>query len=212
VGSIKVPLPFKWVSKLLRISTLDIDALTLEIRQLAEENFGRENVIVTSGTISGGAFGGFALVASGNQDLLAEFNDQAIAALEEVDGLANVSSNLADMEAILRVNGEPAISFSGELETEDALGVTEAAKRSLEAIVPSGLMITEGFQSEQLQPSTCRDRSRVSTLAHQPRDWHFGDGRIDDVGRYRGDERHRAYRPGAEQPQETRDGCPRGTR
>jgi multidrug efflux pump subunit AcrB len=127
----------------------DIDAKTIEVRQLAESTFGQKNVIVSSGTLSGGAFGGFALVAAGNQDLLEDFNAPAIAALEEVDGLANVSSNLADMEAILRVDGEPAISFSGELETEDALGVTEAAKRALEAIVPSGLTISEGFQSEQ---------------------------------------------------------------
>jgi multidrug efflux pump subunit AcrB len=127
----------------------DIDAITLQIRELAEGIFGNENVIVTSGTLSGGAFGGFALVASGNQDLLVDFNEQAIAALEEVDGLANVSSNLADMEAILRVDSMPAISFSGELETEDALGVIEAAKRALEAIVPPGLTISEGFQSEQ---------------------------------------------------------------
>jgi multidrug efflux pump subunit AcrB len=127
----------------------DIDAKTLEIRQLAEENFGRENVIVTSGTMSGGAFGGFALVASGDQDLLADFNDQAITALEEVDGLANVSSNLADIDAILRVDGEPAISFSGELETEDSLGVTESAKRALEVIVPEGISISEGFQTVQ---------------------------------------------------------------
>ncbi|MEE8569262.1 MAG: efflux RND transporter permease subunit, partial [Anaerolineales bacterium] len=127
----------------------DIDALTLEIRQIAEETFGRENVIVTSGTLSGGAFGGFALVASGDRELLASFNDQAVAALEEVDGLANVSSNLADMDAILRVDGEPAISFSGELETEDSLGVTESAKRALEAIVPEGIGISEGFQTVQ---------------------------------------------------------------
>lgn len=126
-----------------------IDAKTLQIRELAEATFGQENVIVASGTLSGGAFGGFALVASGDQELLASFNDQAVAALEEVDGLANVSSNLADMEAILRVDGEPAISFSGELETEDSLGVTEAAKRALEAIVPAGIMVSEGFQTEQ---------------------------------------------------------------
>lgn len=127
----------------------DIDALTLEIRQIAEETFGRKNVIVTSGTLSGGAFGGFALVASGDTELLASFNDQAIAALEEVDGLANVSSNLADTDAILRVDSEPAISFSGELETEDSLGVTESAKRALEAIVPEGIGISEGFQTVQ---------------------------------------------------------------
>jgi multidrug efflux pump subunit AcrB len=127
----------------------DIDAKTLQIRELAEQSFGQENVIVTSGTLSGGAFGGFSLVASGDLALLADFNDQAIAALEAVDGLANVSSNLADMEAILRVDGMPAISFSGELETEDALGVIVAAKTALEAIVPSVLTISEGFQSEQ---------------------------------------------------------------
>lgn len=127
----------------------DIDAKTLQIREIAEGVFGQDNVTVTSGTLSGGAFGGFELVASGDLQLLADFNDEAISILDQVDGLANVSSNLTDMETILRVDGEPAISFSGELETEDSLGVSFAAKQELETVAPEGITISEGFQTEQ---------------------------------------------------------------
>jgi multidrug efflux pump subunit AcrB len=126
----------------------DIDALTAQVRQLAEEHFGPENVTVTSGTLTSSAFGGFSLVISGDQTELAAFNDQAIAVLEKIDGLANVSSNLANQDLILRVNGEPAVSFAGELETEDSMGVIAAAKTAVEDVAPAGITVSEGFQSE----------------------------------------------------------------
>jgi len=126
----------------------DIDALTAEVRRLAEVHFGPENVIVTSGTLTSSAFGGFSLVISGDQADLADFNDQAITILEKIDGLANVTSNLANQDLILRVNGEPAVSFSGELETEDSMGVIAAAKAAVEEVTPTGITVSEGFQSE----------------------------------------------------------------
>jgi multidrug efflux pump subunit AcrB len=126
----------------------DIDVLTAEVRQLAEEHFGPENVTVTSGTLTSSAFGGFSLVISGDKPDLAAFNDQAIAVLEKIDGLANVSSNLANQDLILRVDGEPAVSFAGELETEDSMGVIAAAKTAVEEVAPAGITVSEGFQSE----------------------------------------------------------------
>jgi multidrug efflux pump subunit AcrB len=126
----------------------DVDALTAEVRKLAEDHFGPDNVIVTSGTLTSSAFGGFSLVISGDQADLAAFNDQAIAVLDTIDGLANVSSNLANQDLILRVDGEPAVSFAGELETEDSMGVTAAAKAALEEVAPAGITVSEGFQTE----------------------------------------------------------------
>ncbi len=126
----------------------DIDALTAELRRLAEDHFGPENVTVTSGTLTSSAFGGFSLVISGDQDNLAAFNDQAIAVLDKTDGLTNVSSNLANQDLILRVDGEPAVSFAGELETEDSMGVTAAAKAALQEVAPAGITVSEGFQTE----------------------------------------------------------------
>jgi len=126
----------------------DIDTLTAEVRQLAEDHFGSANVTVTSGTLTSSAFGGFSLVISGDQADLVAFNDQAITVLEKVDGLANVTSNLANLDLILRVDGEPAVSFAGELETEDAMGLIAAAKTAVEEVAPAGITVSEGFQSE----------------------------------------------------------------
>jgi multidrug efflux pump subunit AcrB len=130
-------------------ATSELDALTSEVRQVAEDTFGVENVVVSSGSLTSSAFGGFALVLSGDPGELAAFNDQAIAELEKVDGLTNVSSNLTETDMILRVDGETAVRYTGELETADSLGVTETAKAALESIVPAGLTVSEGFETEQ---------------------------------------------------------------
>jgi multidrug efflux pump subunit AcrB len=130
-------------------STSKIDPLTAEVRQIAEDSFGVENVVVSSGSLTSSAFGGFSLVLSGDPEELAAFNDQAIAELDKVEGLTNVTSNLMESGMILRVDGEPAVQYTGELETEDSLGVTETAKARLESIVPSALTVSEGFETEQ---------------------------------------------------------------
>ena len=127
----------------------NLDLLTAEVRQRAVQDFGEENVIVSGGTLSGSAFGGFALVVSGDPALLEGFNNQALATLEEVEGLANVSSNLGDVESILRVDGQSAVRYTGELETVDTLGVSAAAKTELEGIAPEGLTVSEGFETRQ---------------------------------------------------------------
>jgi len=88
-------------------------------------------------------------VLYGDTEMLADINDEVIATLESIDGLANVSSNLSTGETILRVDGQPAASFTGEIETEDALGVTEQAIEAVRAIVPEGVTVTEGFDSRQ---------------------------------------------------------------
>jgi HAE1 family hydrophobic/amphiphilic exporter-1 len=40
------------------------------------------------------------------------------------------------------------VRYTGELETEDSLGVTEAAKAKLESIVPDGITVSEGFETQ----------------------------------------------------------------
>jgi multidrug efflux pump subunit AcrB len=127
----------------------DVDALVAEVREEAEAYFGAEVVTVSSGSLSSSAFGGFALVASGDYEDLASFNDQAIETLNQVEGLANSSSNLADESTFLRVDGQPAVRFTGELETRDTLGVTQAAKEALLEVAPGGVTISEGFESQQ---------------------------------------------------------------
>lgn len=127
----------------------NLDLLTAEVRERGLLVFGEENVIVSGGTLSGSAFGGFALVVSGDPALLDDFDGQALAKLEEVEGLANVSSNLGDVESILRVDGQSAVRYIGELETADTLGVSAAAKTELEGIAPAGLTVSEGFETRQ---------------------------------------------------------------
>ena len=79
----------------------------------------------------------------------------------DIDGdgrpdITNVTSNVDTAAVggegtIIRVDGQPAISFSGELETENTLGVTSAAKAAVAemASLPAGAQVTEGFDSEQ---------------------------------------------------------------
>jgi HAE1 family hydrophobic/amphiphilic exporter-1 len=126
----------------------DIDALTADVRQEAQSVLGVENATVSSGTLIGSAMGGFALVLSGDPAQLVTFNQEAVTALEDIEGLTNVSSTQGEMELILRVDGEPALRYTGELETEDTLGVTELAKSKLGSIVPNGITVSEGFETE----------------------------------------------------------------
>jgi HAE1 family hydrophobic/amphiphilic exporter-1 len=127
--------------------TLELTAL---IRSEAEAIFGPEYVTVSSGSLSSQGFGGFALVSSAQDiDALQAFDSIAIDTLNNVDGLANVTSNAGNGDAYLRVDGDPAIRYTGELETEDTLGVTAAAKEALTAAAPADILISEGFESQQ---------------------------------------------------------------
>jgi HAE1 family hydrophobic/amphiphilic exporter-1 len=125
------------------------DELTALVRAESVELFGPEDAIVSSGTSSGGAFGGFALILSGDPEDLSAINADVIAALNGIDGLANVSSNLEDADAYLRVDGESAVRYTGELETADTLGVTEVAKEVVADVVPAGITVSEGFETKQ---------------------------------------------------------------
>jgi len=123
---------------------------TALIREKAAVVFGEDNVIVSSGSLTSQGFGGFALVAASKDFTdLEDFNQKAIDTLNTVEGLANVSSNLVSTNTYLRVDGESAIRFVGELETKDTLGVTIAAKEILENIAPAEVTISEGFESQQ---------------------------------------------------------------
>jgi multidrug efflux pump subunit AcrB len=126
----------------------NLDTLTAEIRQIAEAHFGPENVTVAGASMTTSFMSSFDLVIAGDVELLIAFNDQALAALEAVDGLTNVSSNLTDADMILRVDGYPALRYTGELETEDSLGVTEEGKATLEEIAPEGITVSEGFTTK----------------------------------------------------------------
>ena len=140
----------------------DLGALTNEVRDEAEAIFGVENTIVSAASQTG--FGGFSLIVTGEsaEDLLPIIEDVK-AALGEIDldesgrpDIVNISSNVdqastAGNETIIRIDGRPAVSFSGELETANTLGVLTEAKAVLSELesLPAGAEVTEGFESEQ---------------------------------------------------------------
>jgi HAE1 family hydrophobic/amphiphilic exporter-1 len=128
-------------------------ALTQDIRARANEIFGEKNVTVSKATISEQGFGGFAVVVSGPEATLRQYNSQIIETLARVPGLTNVSSTLSlvgDATSYMRVNRTAAVSYSAELEATDTLGVTAKAIEAVKAIpdLPSDLIISQGFQSE----------------------------------------------------------------
>jgi HAE1 family hydrophobic/amphiphilic exporter-1 len=129
--------------------TGQVDALTAIVRQKAEQVFGPDNATVSGGSFMSSSMSGFSLVLSGDPQKLAAVNAEVIAVLEGIDGLANVTGNLAEENVILRVDGQPSVEYSGEVETQDAMGVTSAAKAKVQAILPPGITASEGFQSEQ---------------------------------------------------------------
>lgn len=152
----------------LTISVEDKDALddlTKAIRAKAVSQFGEENASVSAASQTG--FSGFSLTVTGNslEELLPVVADvkAAIGSVDlEGDGvpdIANVTSTVDDLIAgngngsamYIRIDGRPAISFSGELETQNTLGVTNAAKAAIQSVssLPAGAVVSEGFESQQ---------------------------------------------------------------
>lgn len=139
----------------------DLDALTGEVRAAAEEIFGAEYVTVSAASLSEQGFGGFALVLSGDQADLQAVNAAIVEVLNDVEGLTNVSSNLADAGSgdsaavtYIRVDLESAARFTGELETNNTIGVTNLAKQAIQDYLDGNgyaerVTVSEGFESRQ---------------------------------------------------------------
>lgn len=141
------------------ISREGLDDITQQIREAAERIFGEENVTVSSASIAEAGFGGFALVVSGlSQEELAALDPIIIETLSGVEGITNIVSNLVDVSVggsdasatYIRINSTAALEYTGELETEDTLGVTTRAIEALESRtdLPDGVVISQGFNSE----------------------------------------------------------------
>jgi hypothetical protein len=137
-------------------------ALTGQVRQVAAGLFGEEHATVSAASQTG--FDGFSLILTGDSldDLMPLVDDVKVAlAALDVDGdgkpdIANVSSNVDGLSngqemVIIRIDGRPAISFSGELETENTLGVTQAARQAIARLdnLPPRVVVSEGFESQQ---------------------------------------------------------------
>lgn len=136
-----------------------LDSWAQRIRAEAETIFGKENVTVSAASISEQGFGGFAIVLAGPQEELAAINQQVIDTLNGIPGLTNVTSNLQQVggggdsdgpTTFIRIDGESAVRFTGELETENTLGVTREAIEAIQAMpnLPASIKVSQGFESE----------------------------------------------------------------
>ena len=133
-----------------------LDRLTGEVRELAEPLFGAENVTVSGASLSEQGFGGFALVLSGPREDLEAIDARVVETLDAVPGLANVSSNIGGLAGesgpvtLIRIDRESAVRYTGELETENTLGVTSQAKAAIQAMpdLPSTITVSEGFETQ----------------------------------------------------------------
>lgn len=140
---------------------VEINDVTNEVRREAIEIFEEDNVVVSAASQTG--FSGFELILTGDSLAeLRELNEDVKTALANVDvdedgiaDIANISSNAdaegtANAETIIRIDGRPAISFGGDLETANTIGVTNEAKAAISNLsLPAGVEVTEGFDSEQ---------------------------------------------------------------
>lgn len=120
--------------------------LTIEVRQEAESIFGGPNfVTVSTGTQTG--FSGYSLVLAGiegDNEQLQEIVDAVKATIAEVDTDANGSPDVVNLSSnvdaalaggnssIIRIDGQPAVSFSGAFEfgLEDTIGAAAEIGRA----------------------------------------------------------------------------------
>lgn len=140
----------------------NLDAYAQEIRTAAEEIFGEENVSVSAASLSSQGFGGFAVVISGPQADLEAMDAKIIETISSVPGITNVTSNLAGFGAggdaadsetpptYIRIDGESALEYTGELETQNTIGVTQEAIAAINALtdLPDTLTVSQGFETE----------------------------------------------------------------
>jgi multidrug efflux pump subunit AcrB len=156
----------------LDVSSAELDEWTQLFREEAESIFNcpdvadpcaddevQNNVVVSAASISEGGMGGLSLVASGPVDEIASLDAIIIETLNSIEGITNVTSNLSEAATngdgpitYIRVNMESAISYTGELETENTIGVLGEAITAVEVLeevqaLPN-VTISQGYQSE----------------------------------------------------------------
>lgn len=135
-----------------------LDIWAGRIRAEAETIFGDENVTVSAASLSDQGFGGFELVLYGPVEELIAVNQTVIDTLNSIPGITNATSDLAvagvgssdGPATYIRIDGQSAVSFAAELETENTLGVTAEAIQKIESLpdLPETVIVSQGFNSE----------------------------------------------------------------
>ncbi len=102
---------------------------------------GDSTSIIVSAASALAEVGGFEMILSGNSAQLQRLNACVIQTLSGIEGLVNISSNIATGEVgaaeratYIRINRRTALLFSGELETENSIGVTAQAIQEIESL------------------------------------------------------------------------------
>lgn len=152
-----------------------LDRLTPLVREEASRIFNdtdldgnpeeeQNNVTVSGASLSEQGFGGFAVVVSGDPDNpptladLQQYDALIVETLEEIEGIANVESSLAQLtgsggdisQTYIRIDGIPAARYTAELETEDTIGLTQQAIDTVSELeLPDNIEVTQGFESQQ---------------------------------------------------------------
>ncbi len=136
----------------------NLDSLTQSIRTEAERIFGQENVRVSAATISDQGFSGLEMVLYGPEEDLKAVNQLVLDTLNSIPGVTNASSDLQQVggdsdnapRTYIRINGQSAVSYSAELETDNTLGVTQQAIQTIQNLpdLPSTIAVNQGFQSQ----------------------------------------------------------------
>jgi len=139
-------------------SQSELDSWAGRIRTEAERIFGADNVTVSAASLSDQGFGGFELVLSGPEADLRTANQMVIDTLNTIPGITNATSDLAAVggggegapQTFIRIDGQSAVSFAAELETENTLGVTAQAIEKIKALpdLPDTITISQGFNSD----------------------------------------------------------------
>jgi multidrug efflux pump subunit AcrB len=135
-----------------------LDAWAGRIREQAEAIFGQDNVTVSAASLSDQGFGGFELVLAGPDEDLAAVNQLVIDTLNSIPGITNATSDLQAVGAgsedapktYIRIDQQPAVSFSAELETDNTLGVTQQAIQTVQELpdIPDTITVSQGFTSQ----------------------------------------------------------------
>lgn len=138
----------------------DLDSFLPELREQAEailnarfpatDGSGSDYVTVSGVNLAGGGFNTFSMELTGKTDevtlaQLREYNTTILDILNKTEGLVNVETTLSGLgsgeSTYLRIDGNPAVQYTAELESDDTLGVTQAAISDVEDAI-------EKFQKE----------------------------------------------------------------
>ncbi len=148
------------IAILLDLQPGEADAYLDDIRTNAERIFGgAEFVTVSAGSASSGGFGGLSVVLSGPPNELAALNPLIIETMNSIEGIANVGSNFVDPNTdgdtpptYIRINQQTAFSYTGDLETDNTIGVQQLAIEAIQALPEvannPNIAVSRGFQSE----------------------------------------------------------------